>query len=302
MQAQEGKWSLTQAEKYPPCYTAIHEEENLKIIRDFHEFFRTPVWMTCVRCFKAWYSVDREFNFAKVRDSDTMWFSVQSSEILRKWCFDNGAAKEDCEELLRLNPGLVECCCGATGLRVGYAECCLECNSSNFNRRIGVCNECSIEPAARKCIRRRDYVVDPMYCWQNQNSVEIYETYQEHESVTLPMPPGAVRILGRSVDNFAPEIAALNDLEEMVLSLIHPLVQVYSIPRTGELAYVGHICNFRQDVKQFMKSLPVRPADVPFVLIKPRTHGTQEQFVYISNLYICTCIYRYEHRYIYIYI
>ncbi len=84
MQAQEGKWSLTQAEEYPPCYTAIHDEENLKIIKDFHEFFFTPVWMTCVWCFQAWYSVDRDFHFSKGTVSDTMWFSVQSSEILRK--------------------------------------------------------------------------------------------------------------------------------------------------------------------------------------------------------------------------
>ena len=276
MDSLEGNWSLTQAETYPPCYAAIHDEGNLKTIHDFHEFFRTPVWLTCVRCFKAWYSVDRDFNFPKASEKESMWFSVQSSEILRKWCFDAGALQGDYEELLQMNPGIVECSCGASGLRAGYAQCCLMCQSSNFLRRVGICHECSVEPAARKCIRRRDYVVDPLYCWQSHDSVVLYETYQEHDSVTLPMPAGAVRILGRSLDSFAPEIAALNDLEEMVLSLIHPLVQVYSIPRTGELAYVGHICNFRQDVKQFMKSLPVRPADIPFVLIKPRTHGKQE--------------------------
>ena len=55
------------------------------------------------------------------------------------------------------------------------------------------------------------------------------------------------------------------------MSLVHPLVQVYTIPTTGEYAYVGHVCNFRQDVHKFMKTLPVSPEDAPFVLVKPRT-------------------------------
>ena len=56
----------------------------------------------------------------------------------------------------------------------------------------------------------------------------------------------------------------------MVISLVHPLVQVYTIPITVELAYAGHICNFKQHVSQFLSSLPMRPADVPFVLVRPR--------------------------------
>ena len=65
-------------------------------------------------------------------------------------------------------------------------------------------------------------------------------------------------------------MAALSDHEEMVLALVHPLVQVYTIPRTGQLAYVGHICNFRQNVTKFLTSLPVMPADMPVVNVRPR--------------------------------
>ena len=139
-----------------------------------------------------------------------------------------------------------------------------------------VCHDCAVEPSASKSIRRRDYVVDPVHCWNTGDSTNLYETYMEHDSTPVSIPSTSVRILGLTVAQYAPCIAALNDLEEMVLSLIHPLVQVYSIPRTGELAYVGHICNFRQDVNQFMKSLPVRPCDMPFVLIKPRAHRNQD--------------------------
>ena len=45
-------------------------------------------------------------------------------------------------------------------------------------------------------------------------------------------------------------IADLNDFEEMMLSLVHPFVQVYTIPTTGELAFAGHVCNFRQRVHE----------------------------------------------------
>ena len=58
----------------------------------------------------------------------------------------------------------------------------------------------------------------------------------------------------------------------MVLALVHPLVQVYTIPRTGQLAYVGHVCNFRQKVTQFLSSLPVLPADMPIVQVRPRNY------------------------------
>ena len=57
----------------------------------------------------------------------------------------------------------------------------------------------------------------------------------------------------------------------MVLALVHPLVQVYTLPRTGQLAYVGHICNFWQRVSTFLASLPLMPADMPFVMVRPRT-------------------------------
>ena len=66
-------------------------------------------------------------------------------------------------------------------------------------------------------------------------------------------------------------MAALTDHEEMVLALVHPLVQVYNLPRTGQLAYVGHICNFRQRVSTFLASLPLMPSDMPFVMVRLRS-------------------------------
>ena len=88
-------------------------------------------------------------------------------------------------------------------------------------------------------------------------------------------PEGAQRLLGLPLHLAAPAMAALSDFEEMVLSLIHPLVQVYTIPTTGELAYVGHVCNFRQKVSKFLSSIPVQKAKFPgMVVVRPRQlHG-----------------------------
>ena len=72
------------------------------------------------------------------------------------------------------------------------------------------------------------------------------------------------------MEEFAPAVAALTDYEEMVLALVHPLVQVYTIPRTGQLAYVGHVCNFRQKVAKFLTFLPTLPGDMPFATVRPR--------------------------------
>ena len=36
-------------------------------------------------------------------------------------------------------------------------------------------------------------------------------------------------------------VAVLVMAEQMVVALAHPLLQVYTIPRAGQLAYVGHI-------------------------------------------------------------
>ena len=81
--------------------------------------------------------------------------------------------------------------------------------------------------------------------------------------------------LGLPLHQIAPPLAVLTDFEEMVLALVHPLVQVYTIPTTGELAYVGHVCNFRQKVSKFLSSIPAQKQSFPaMVVVRPRqVHG-----------------------------
>ena len=68
-----------------------------------------------------------------------------------------------------------------------------------------------------------------------------------------------------------PELAALTDFEEMLVSRIHPLLQVFTLFPSGQLAYVGHIVNLRQHSVEWIQDLPLRPEDVPIVLVRRRT-------------------------------
>ena len=160
-------------------------------------------------------------------------------------------------------------------------------------------------------VRLCDYVVDPLYTRRpcqgslssGQDQLDISETSPtaEHdtrcEDQALPviverwhvhldetandvlLADGAIRttpVLGFTVQEFASPVAQLSDQEEMVISLVHPLVQVYTLPRAGQLAYVGHVCNFRQQVTRFFTSLPILPQDMPFVMVRPRTVRNRE--------------------------
>ena len=59
---------------------------------------------------------------------------------------------------------------------------------------------------------------------------------------------------------------------EMVFARVHPLVQVYALPRTGQLAHVGRIRNFRQRVTIFLASLPFMPSAMLFGMVRLRRY------------------------------
>ena len=131
-------------------------------------------------------------------------------------------------------------------------------------RSITICAECKQHvqddftvAAPGGHLRLCDHVVDPVYtsaCTEGPETA--HERFQGASWPSdAPSYEHASPVLGLSVGDFAAPVAALSDHEEMVLALVHPLVQVFTIPRTGQLAYVGHICNFRQKVPQFLSCL-----------------------------------------------
>lgn len=67
------------------------------------------------------------------------------------------------------------------------------------------------------------------------------------------------------------ELAALTDFEEMLVSRVHPLVQVFTLFPSGQIAYVGHIVNYRQHSIEWITDLPLKPVDVPLILVRRKT-------------------------------
>ena len=57
-----------------------------------------------------------------------------------------------------------------------------------------------------------------------------YERFEGTSSPSSASDAGICHVIGLSIEQFAPAVAALSDHEEMVLALVHPLVQVDSIP------------------------------------------------------------------------
>ena len=138
------------------------------------------------------------------------------------------------------------------------------------------------------CTRLCDFCVDPVTVQSALEGQALPVDYGQYERChdhnldgdqvpALTADPKAY-VLGLSIEEFAGAVAALSDSEELVLALVHPLVQVYSIRATGQLAYAGHICNFRQRVTSFISKLPTLPQDMPFVNVRPRSMGNRPTF------------------------
>ena len=90
---------------------------------------------------------------------------------------------------------------------------CKSCEPFISNGKLQVAVNDSSPPQTRLC----DYAVDPVVAVSAENA---RERWQDHvgslEESELADVPSSAYVLGRSVHQFAPAIAALNDGEEMV--------------------------------------------------------------------------------------
>ena len=286
----EGTWTVVNGIEgqtlRPPCFGALDDAASLQMILEMHGSLENVAFHTCSACWKAWHSCP-DARFSAAFNGGRCWFDVRDSAVLGEWCY---AASESStwpqkEHLEHIRDLPIECVCGAQSWLVGLGPLCDACGGSQRLRQMSVCSQCATSSADGSLLQNRQaFAVDPVERIGTAPHLRYRERWEEiaeqstdrglsrsDETPPAVVPsPASERILGRPVWEFAGAVAALSDFEEMVLARVHPLVQVYSIPRTGELAYVGHVCNFRQNVRRFMKDLPVRPAEMPIVLIQPR--------------------------------
>ena len=230
-------------------------------------------------CWRAWYDPPQDYDFEHLvlgrKAAPVPWFNLADSVVVgsgkrhavNQWRLRGAASAEDATRFLSMNYPEDEC------RRITERRVCPE-----RKRSATICHaweehvqdDKTLSPpggAMRLC----DYVVDPVLTTPSAQGPQVpHERFEGASWPSSDSDAGSSPVLGLSIDVFAPALAALTDHEEMVMALVDPLVQVYTIPRTGQLANVWHICNFRQKVSKFLSSLPTLPGDMPFVQVRPR--------------------------------
>jgi len=269
----------------PPAFAALHQDGCLAFVRDMYEALELVKWQTCVVCWRAWYEVPRTYQFnppsAGISTRRT-WFNFQSSTVL---C---AARRKDVDHWFVRADDAAGSRDEAMSFLINNYDDAVSQSIRNrlvddsLRRDIVICSACGPHVEHHRLrepsdVRLCDYVVDPLWIQVRDQALPVVAerwcVHDEDKALPGALKPdsGTTTVLGRTLQEFAAPVAQLTDQEEMVLSLIHPLVQVYTLPRTGQLAYVGHVCNFRQNVVKFFHSLPILPADVPFVMVRPRS-------------------------------
>ena len=276
----EGQQSL---QAMPPSFAILNDEQCLRQIGQMYAFLDDVRWSTCVVCWRAWYNPNVRYDFEKTISKSgevSKWFNPYESVVLgcqrqglRQWRMQaDGNQRDYASRYLKSNyPSSVA---DSIALRLINAE---------SKRDIVVCSMClpDVDVATGillrpVCTRNCDYVIDPVTVTSAHPPQ--HERWQEHQAEHERIEDPRAYVLGLSIEEFAPAVSLLSDSEEMVLSLIHPLLQTYTLRSTGQVAYVGHVCNFRQKVSKFISSLPTVPQDMPFVQIRPRSIGNRPSF------------------------
>ena len=307
-QCQGGTWALAaeniaRAEQssrlttMPPSFCSLNDKVCLRKISEMYSFLEEARWATCVVCWRAWYNVPCDGNFQSAacpgpasRAAGAPWFNCKASVTQRR-----KERKQVNHWVLEFDPqqgAAAERFLMANYLASDAARILSRLQDSERRRVACVCKSC--EPhlegdAFKPCVEVRlcDYAVDPVAQFTDhtldsgEEAMVWQERWQDRDrglgcaTEGQSLAPVSDSVLGFCIHEFADPVAALTDTEEMVLALVHPLVQVYTIPKTGQLAYVGHVCNFRQKVASFLSSLPVLPEDMPFVMVRPRLFKNQ---------------------------
>jgi hypothetical protein len=63
-----------------------------------------------------------------------------------------------------------------------------------------------------------------------------------------------------------PELADLTYIEQMLIAQIHPVVSFYKI-NNAQYSYHGNVINFRQDIREYARVLPVKPSELASTIL-----------------------------------
>lgn len=62
------------------------------------------------------------------------------------------------------------------------------------------------------------------------------------------------------------ELRNLTYIECMLIARVHPVVSIYRI-KGAQYGYRGHVINFKQNISEYIKKLPIHPRDLPSTII-----------------------------------
>jgi hypothetical protein len=76
-----------------------------------------------------------------------------------------------------------------------------------------------------------------------------------------------------------PDLPPLSQTEEMLIARIHVCMEVRQV-RGHQYKYRGHVVNFLQNYEKVIDTLPLMPADLEIVLLRPRNATNERQFTH----------------------
>ncbi len=216
----------------PPSFAALNLASALNLTSEMCGCLEQVEWMTCVACWRAWYDLPSGYEFSHTeqgaRSAPAPWFDLSTSVVagaqkrcpVNQWRLKAAGSVEDARAYLEANYDPLEC--AAVMARLLCAE---------RKRSVTICTECQkhvpenlVIPAPQGEMRHCDYVVDPVWCSEMHGRPAV--THERFEGACLPSSasgevlPGSAsgevwwRVLGRSVEEFAPAVAALTDHED----------------------------------------------------------------------------------------
>lgn len=91
----------------------------------------------------------------------------------------------------------------------------------------------------------------PGMCSKCQEPIHRFKFSRENNMDPGPVPP---------------ELSGLTHIEQILIAQVHPIISMYRI-RGAQYVYSGQVIHFYQNINEYIRVLPVNPADLPSTLV-----------------------------------